>query len=495
MSKAVFIPPWFHLQRSGLTQIFFFAAFILLAVAVAVLALINQFSLLIAIFFLLIFLTTYLISPISGILLVMVLCTMTGFLDRVSLYLAGEPAPMDFIRASIEIAVLIITIQAFLRRKSAIRNMVTRKIDYLVWAYLIFSTLQTLNIFSSNLVVTIWGWRWECIPLLMYFVGRNLGNSTITVNRYFKMLISLTVILAAYAVYQAAVGLPGFERLWLSQLPLADQMDMIAEGSFFISGKVRIPSMTVGHSYYTFLAGYLFLWVFFAPRASLNRTYQFLKLLGLSLTGLYLLASLERSAVGIIAIGIAVFVWLRLRRKIGILSLVLVGLLFVGLLIVNSLLHTRTTSSVTERRLLELTNPFRAATVNWRAATVWPRVLQSLTNNPLGYGMGTFQQTSVNLGRLPFGPHNNFFRIALETGIIGLGLYLFIWGRYILLLLKAYQLNINRSLVICSLASLLPILAVAIFNNPIENPLSLFLWFSTGLTVSQVAATIDQQYG
>jgi O-antigen ligase len=197
--------------------------------------------------------------------------------------------------------------------------------------------------------------------------------------------------------------------------------------------------------------------------------------------------------VGIIAIGIAVVVGLRIKRKIGVLSLFLGVLFLAGMLITNRMLHPSTTSSVVERRLLELTNPFRAATVDWRVATVWPQVLPALTKNPLGYGLGTFQQTSVNRERLPFGPHNNFFRIALETGVIGLGIFLLIWGRYILLLLKAYRLNVNRSLVICSIASLISILGVALFNNPFENPLSLFIWFSTGLTISQVAVTIEQR--
>jgi O-antigen ligase len=489
------MPAWFHLQRSGPTQLLVYAALGVLAVAVVALPLLGQFSLLIAISFLCLFLITYLLAPTACIFIVLAFSTTTGFWDRLLSYLAGQDAPIDFVRASIEIFILIIGLQALLRRKRAINNQATRRMDFLVGAYLFLATLQTLNIFFSSPVVTIWGWRWECIPLLLYYAGRQVGTSTKNVNRYYRMLIILTIVLAAYAVYQGAVGLPGFERAWLAKLPLADQQEMVMEGSFFTAGKVRIPSMTVGHSYYTFLASYLLIWVLFTPRVSLTPTFRILRYVGIIMTGLYLLYSLERSAVGSIAIGIGVVIWLSLKRKTGYIALILLGLMVIGMFFVNTRLHTSTNPSVIERRLLELTNPFKAATVDWRIARVWPQSIAALAKNPLGYGLGTFQQTSVNISRLPFGPHNNYFRIALETGILGVGIFILIWGVYILLLLKAYQLNISRSLAVCSLASLVPILAVAVFNNPFENPLTLFIWFSTGLTISQIAATIKQEYG
>jgi O-antigen ligase len=450
----------------------------------------NQIDLLFAILHLLVIGSIFVRAPVYGVLLLLALSTTTGFFNRLALFISGEPAPLDFIRAALEIVVLFMTIYAF-NCRLAVNHRKTRLIDNLVYAYFIICTIYTFNILYAPPLVTIWGWRWVVVPIMLYFVGRCIGYSRKNIARFYQMLSLLLLILSSYAVYQAAVGLPGFEKAWFAQLPGADRAASIIEGSIFLAGRPRLPSMTEGYVTFTILAGYFFLMVLLSPRRSLPGMFSIIQKLALLMTGLYLFLTLERSAIAMIAVGITVVIGLHLRLRVRKLSLVIIILLggigFTVLRHINTSQIPGTINTIALRRLIELANPLKASTVQGRAVDVWPRAWQRFRENPFGYGLGTFHMTSQNqrLGyTFFFAPHNNYFLILLETGVVGLLIFLLLILRYIRFLLQAINTNANKIMIKGAIASLSGILAVGFFNIPIDPPVAYFFWFTMGLFVT-----------
>ena len=115
------------------------------------------FASLITIFLLMIFFH----SPIIGIMILLVASASTGFFNRIALNLTGIPAPVDFIRFGIEILLVFFGIRLLLTRPIKSKKS-ANYVDISVWAYLIFSTIYTINLFYVGPQITLWGWRWTC---------------------------------------------------------------------------------------------------------------------------------------------------------------------------------------------------------------------------------------------------------------------------------------------------------------------------------------------
>jgi O-antigen ligase len=91
---------------------------------------------------------------------------------------------------------------------------------------------------------------------------------------------------------------------------------------------------------------------------------------------------------------------------------------------------------------LELANPSKAVTVQGRVSEIWPIAWERFVSNPFGYGLGSFHTTRLNalMGYDFFiPPHNMYFQIALETGVIGLLCFLILIWYYFWNTIKAYQ--------------------------------------------------------
>ena len=451
---------------------------------------IGQVHIAFAGFLVLIISILFILSPVSGILALLVGSATTGFFDRIAIYLTGNPAPVDYLRFGLEVLIILFGFRLLITRPTN-RNRIASTVDKFVWLYLIFSTIYTFNLIFVGPKITVWGWRWVCLPIIMYFLGRRLGNSPGFIKSFFRMTILLLLMLSAYAIYQAAVGLPFFEKVWFNQLPIPERAASIIEGSLFIAGKPRLPSMTTGHVSFTLLAGYLFILVLLIPRNYLTRFYRFSQFAALILVSIYLYLTLERSAIAMILIGVVSIFFLSFRRRLGriawvvILIVSLLGIVTMSLIDISNIPWTRETIAL--RRIAELANPLQATTVIGRATSIWPVALERLIANPLGYGLGTFHTTRQNqaLGYDFFiPPHNMYLQILLEIGIIGLIIFFGFIFSYVRLLIKALVEGRERKLVIASFAGLAAILAVGMVNYPLEPPLAFFFWMFTGATTS-----------
>ena len=166
----------------------------------------------------------------------------------------------------------------------------------------------------------------------------------------------------------------------------------------------------------------------------------------------------------------------------------------VGVSQIDSQRIPKTEGNIVVVRTLELLNPLQAETVRWRLQSVWPEALERVWANPFGYGLGSYQTTRDNQVEVDSGtgfyfpPHNAYLQLTLETGVIGGLLYVLLllcYGWY----LVRVAVRHGSPYVARALAVLLAVSALGMFN-PVQPPLTLFFWFSMGLTVSCLARTV-----
>ena len=147
------------------------------------------------------------------------------------------------------------------------------------------------------------------------------------------------------------------------------------------------------------------------------------------------------------------------------------------------------------RRLAELANPFKSGTLAGRFTVYWPQIWTKFLENPMGYGLGTFHDTTANRATgnaIGFSPHNMYIQIALETGLFGFLIFISLLGNYVSLLYKSYQRRQSYwrpPVGLSAFASFMAFLAIGFANQPIETfALALLFWFLVGLSTTFLTA-------
>jgi len=430
--------------------------------------------------------------PTTGIFTLLILSTTTGFFSRLALYLSKAWAPFDFIRFSIEVGIIFYAAFSALRQTK--RQNKSNSIDILVWANLIFCTICMFNFSLAGPQVTLWGWRWTCLPMILYFLGRNIPYSEVYTKHFNQMFVVLLFLQSVYAIIQATIGLPPHDQYWLNlYIQQGTQTRSMIEDGIYIAGRVRYPSLTVGHTYFSYILAASFLWVLLTPAKTLR--YPRLKHITLLIGIICIIVTAERVAIGMIAIGIGVAIAMQMRRQFGrwlfLFSSVIILFGLLALSTIDTQAIPKTENNVVVVRILELVNPLKAETVRWRLEIVWPEAMTRIIENPLGYGLGTYETIRFNQEQFDAGigyyfpPHNTYVQRALETGVIGLLLYLWLMFAYCRMLVRAY-IKYRYKFVVNALALTFAVLLLGLFD-PVQPPLTLFFWFTMGFTIRRIS--------
>ncbi len=434
----------------------------------------------------------------SGILWILGVSTVIGFYQRLILYGSGQSPSFDYVRLVLELSILLYFILIVSsRRKHHSRTYNTRMkwLDVSVGIYFLLSTLQAFNLFYVEPLITIYGWRWVCIPILMYHVGRIAGAIPGMVDQINKYVIVLLLLQAGYGAYQSVVGYPAYEQPWIAQRA-AMQTYAAVEDSMFIAGKARIPALMEGHTSSGFLIPVLFLWTWFLPERSLSKPWRTLRRLALICGLLFLVFSNERSAIGMVGVGIGIVIFLYARKKLGI------GVVIAAIPVLASMVWLMSQidpsqiawseDTIVLRRLLELLSPLKSGTFAGRMNVYWPVYWESFLANPLGYGLGTFHDTSATrMSEWGRSPHNMYLQVLLETGVIGFLAFVTVFVIYFKYIYQFSRIRLGafqRGLALGAAASYVAFLAIGMANQPIETfPLAIHFWFLMGLTTSYMA--------
>ncbi len=438
----------------------------------------------------------------SGVFWILGFSSVTGLYHRLVIHATGQSPPSDFVRLALELSILfyfLVMVGSRLDKRRQRYRIRKSWLDVVVSVYLLLCTLYVLNLFYVEPLVTIYGWRWVCIPIFMYYIGRAIAGKPGMIDQVNKYMIVLLLLQAGYGAYQALAGYPSFEQAWVQALT-AGQSTMAVEASMFIAGKARIPALTEGHTSSGFLIPVLFLWALFIPSSTLSKRWRILRRLALLCGLLFLAFSNERSAIGMAGVGIGLVIFLRTRRRLGIgvffVSIPLLILMIWSLSKVDPATIPWSEDTIVKRRLLELLNPFRSGTFAGRMTEYWPLYWRQFLDNPLGYGLGSFHATSATRGsEWGRSPHNMYLQVLLETGVMGLITFVAIWIGFfanIYMYSKSRFPIFSKGLVFSAAAAFVAFAAIGMANQPIETfPLALHFWFLMGIVTTHFTTRIQ----
>jgi O-antigen ligase len=112
--------------------------------------------------------------------------------------------------------------------------------------------------------------------------------------------------------------------------------------------------------------------------------------------------------------------------------------------------------------------------------TMWRHTLEMIQSFPVGVGLGnwqyvypSFDQGEVSWkGATPLRPHNDYLWIAAETGVVSLGLFIWLLVSVVVIAIRIAREESDHLSFICVLASTASLLAIAthsVFSFPLER--------------------------
>ncbi len=219
----------------------------------------------------------------------------------------------------------------------------------------------------------------------------------------------------------------------------------------------------------------------------------------------FLALSLERMPIAMIMIGLLTAFVVRgpIKHKRTFMLLVLMALLagsaLVALRVAQDRLLALASGNVFAQRLIEVATPFSATAVRAGRFHHWEHTLQLITQNPLGYGLGSALQNRATEMTGIEGPHNYFLRMTLELGVVGITLIVVLFARIIRLAMRQMlRMPQDMKLLLRALLGIMvAIIACCMFNNPLLDAVGYCFWFFVGLlpALSMSQIRIDSETG
>lgn len=181
--------------------------------------------------------------------------------------------------------------------------------------------------------------------------------------------------------------------------------------------------------------------------------------------------------------GLVVYFFLEKKTRYVYLLSVLIGIIGLSALIVL----TRVNHSSIEMLA-------RHQTITWRLH-IWKDSLEMIKDRPLfGHGINTFmmlfEKYRIGQGTSPTYAHNCYIQLAVETGILGLGAFIWMVARFFTKMIKTVRQYFENDpdLAVVSIGLLSGILAFLVHcffdTNFYTLQLSVYLWFMIGMNVS-----------
>lgn len=280
------------------------------------------------------------------------------------------------------------------------------------WVLTAFALLTFVHLFNPNiysLSSALADVRWITLPLLLYFMGRDLFAG----ERLGKLLLFIGILSAVHAVYgilQQFIPYP-----WLMEVgatrPHAPSGTMV--GGYTRSFSTMDPYLFGALMSFGAVAG--------LGMALRGEKGAFRWLAMAFLTSLGAVLSLARYAwvmlwVGYVSLGL----WTRSRLVIAL----AIGALIALQIPVEGLWRERTQ---------DVRAPFAPTSTVTARMTFWKKALQEVWEHPFGMGLGTlgigrWSEDSPRLFGYTTGADNNYLYILVETGWVGLLLYLWALG-------------------------------------------------------------------
>jgi hypothetical protein len=374
----------------------------------------------------------------------------------------GPGGPLDplLVVGPVVLATLVAstTARSSFRSRTPLANLVLAMSGLLV--------LSALNPVQGGPLVGIAGLLFTLVPMLAFWIGRAGGDDDL-VRGILKLYAALSVVAAAYGLYQTFAGLPAWDERWTINGGYA---------ALNVGGVIRAFATSSSASEYATLVAVGFVaWFTLGSRP----------LLAVPAVALLGCACFYASARGIVfglALTLAVLSAIRWRLPLpAILAIGLASLLTVVWLAGRLLPATETdhpTAALVEHQLGGLADPLdpEASTFTLHLKSFWSG-LTSAFSNPVGNGVGVVTIASSKFGGNARGTELDLSNMAVAAGLPGLVLYLSLAGAGMARAYRVARLRRNR-LALCAFGVLL-VMALQWLNGG-QYSVAILPWFLLG---------------
>jgi hypothetical protein len=326
--------------------------------------------------------------------------------------------------------------------------------------------LSALNPLQGGPLVGVAGLLFTFVPMLGFWVGRAVGDDKLVCG-ILKLYALLSVLAAAYGLYQTFVGLPAWDERWTVQGGYT---------ALNVGGVIRaFGTSSSASEYVTLVAIGIVAWFIFGSR-------PLLAVPTLAFLGCACFYSSARGVVFGLALTLAVLSAIRRRLPfLGILAIGLASLLTVVWLAGRLLPTTEdnhSTAALVEHQLGGLADPLDPENSTLRLHLEFLRSgLTSAFSNPVGHGVGAVTIASSKFGGSARGTEFDVSNVAVAAGLPGLVLYLLLAGTGIA---RAYAVARLRptQLGLCAFGVLL-VMALQWLNGG-QYSVAILPWFLLG---------------
>jgi hypothetical protein len=277
------------------------------------------------------------------------------------------------------------------------RPPLTSRLSKLIAALLVVSLVQVANPDGGGLLVGAGGLLFVAVPLLWFFIGRELVDRDLAVSLMLIVTV-LAVCIGAYGLYQTEVGFPSWDRDWLDGVVVQSTLSG-GYGALRVGDSIRSFGTLASPSEYLMLLGLgVVICVAFAPRLG------YLPLLALPILGAALFLGSGRGALLLAALAVMTMVCLRLLRgRAALLAVLGAVAITIGALVVLGPLLSRagstSTNPLVSHQAKALGNPLREGDstllTHFRAFRTG---IEEGIVHPLGHGTGSTNAAADRLG-------------------------------------------------------------------------------------------------
>jgi putative inorganic carbon (HCO3(-)) transporter len=278
--------------------------------------------------------------------------------------------------------------------------------------FIIITVYQLMQFFNPN-AVSHTGWIVSLrnnVSFLLYVVCFQMFRSIKEVSRFTATWIVMAAIVAFYGLYQEYIGLTDFEWAWMNQSP--DRVKL-----YMIWGKLRKFSMLSDPSAFGLFMAFSCLASIVLAMGPFKTSFRIL-MAGLAFA-MFLSMSYSgtRTAMAMVAVGLAFFIVMTLRNKKTIIAAS--GLVFVGAIVMVGPFYGGTIN-----RIRSTFNPSDDASMSVRD-NKRIRLQEYVRTHPIGGGLSTTGKNGVKYspGHYLAGgwdPDSGYLLTALEMGWVGL---------------------------------------------------------------------------
>ncbi len=319
------------------------------------------------------------------------------------------------------------------------------------------------------------------IPTLMHYVGFNYEKQV-------SSIIIIGIVYLTYGLTQITFGFFDFEVFAFIKQDIINKV--------FLEGAIRPVSFAGNFQHFFYFVVTIFLFLL-PQRKLMNPKNKFLFNIFAFLLLILFINTPDRTPVLMLIIGlVSIFVFLQKDSTIKSfvkLSPLLFFFILIGRFFALPILNSANMRGSYFLRLLELFDIFNAQTFLIRYSSTadtqskWSEAISNILNNIIfgsGTGSGTFNRISSSSDNLSIfvATHSDYLSVALETGILGLIIFVSILFLIIKTLLKMKKISSDDKLVACGIfASLLSLMACAIVNVPFFIGESRIIWLFIGI--------------